>query len=390
MKPTQRRILYAFLLVAVVIAIIGLILIKGPLAPTPVQTARLQKGDLAPAVFGIGTVEARRSYALGFTRAGRLATLEADEGDRVQAEQQLGSLDPVDLPQRIRSASAMVRKTEKLVNAAESALREARARHQQARREMLRYQELARAKQVSQDIAENRASEAMAALQKVHEAEANLEAIKLDNERARADLQALKVQLQELSLVSPAEGIVSARKLEPGSVVSPGVAVLELVDPKSFWVRVRIDQAQSGAIRLDQQADIELRHLPGEPLAGRVRRVEMNADSLTEERIVDVGFERIPDNLSLGMLAHVTIRLPGIEQADWLPAAAIVYRQGKPGVWRIEGDKVHFTPLHIGIHTLDGKVQVLEGLSPQDEVALYPKKPLEEETRIHVDQRNAS
>ncbi|HHH46915.1 MAG TPA: efflux transporter periplasmic adaptor subunit, partial [Thiotrichales bacterium] len=207
MKPTQRRILYAFLLIVVVIAIIGLILIKGPLAPTPVQTARLQKGDLAPAVFGIGTVEARRSYALGFTRAGRLATLEADEGDRVQAEQQLGSLDPVDLPQRIRSAAAMVRKTEKLVNAAESALREARARHQQARREMLRYQELARAKQVSQDVAENRASEAMAALQKVHEAEANLEAIKLDNERARADLQALKVQLQELSLVSPAEGI---------------------------------------------------------------------------------------------------------------------------------------------------------------------------------------
>ncbi len=116
----------------------------------------------------------------------------------------------------------------------------------------------------------------------------------------------------------------------------------------------------------------------------------MNADSLTEERIVDVGFDRIPDNLSLGMLAHVTIRLPGVEQADWLPAAAIVYRQGKPGVWRIEGDKVHFAPLRIGIRTLDGKVQVLEGLSPQDEVALYPKKPLEEETRIRVDQRNAS
>ncbi len=90
------------------------------------------------------------------------------------------------------------------------------------------------------------------------------------------------------------------------------------------------------------------------------------------------------------MLAHVTIRLPGIEQADWLPAAAIVFRQGKPGVWRIEDDRVHYVPLRIGIRTLDGKVQVIEGLSPQDEVALYPKKPLEEDSRIRVEQHDAS
>ena len=45
--------------------------LSGPLAPIRVTTYRLTEGSLSPAIFGIGTVEARRSYLIGPTAAGR-------------------------------------------------------------------------------------------------------------------------------------------------------------------------------------------------------------------------------------------------------------------------------------------------------------------------------
>ena len=382
MKLLKPRVLYSLLLIVAVIGVIALIMIKGPLAPITVNTTRLQTGDLKPAVFGVGTVQARRSYNIGFTRAGRLLSLMVDQGDRVERGQLLGKMDPVDLPQRIRSADLLLQKTEHLVLASEAAVREARERAEQAQREMLRYQKLAKQKQVSQELADTRASDARAAEDKVAEAEATLDAVRHDFERMQEDIKALNVQLNELSLLSPASGVISARNLEPGSVVGAGVAVLNLIEPQSLWVQVRIDQAASGAIQKGQTVAIELRHQAGRIFSGRVDRIEMVADSLTEERLIDVAFDDIPQDISIGMLANATIALPSVKQAQWLPAAAVAYQQGKPGVWRIEQDKVVFAPVKTGVKTLDGKVQITDGLSAQDEIVLYAAKPLQAGSKV--------
>jgi HlyD family secretion protein len=56
---------------------------------------------LTPAVFGIGTVQARRSWIVGPTTAGRVLSVRADVGDAVKAGQLLADMDPVDLDQRL-------------------------------------------------------------------------------------------------------------------------------------------------------------------------------------------------------------------------------------------------------------------------------------------------
>ena len=382
MKRLQRRVLYSLLLIAVLVGIIVLIVIKGPLAPIPVNTTQRLNGDLLPAVFGIGTVQARRSYNIGFTRAGRLLSLAVDQGDRVERGQVLGKMDPVDLPERIRSAELLLQKTEHLVLASEAAVSEARERAGQAQKEMIRYKKLAAQKQVSQELADTRASDARAAADKLSEAEANLDAARHDYERMQEDIKALNVQLAELSLISPASGIISARNLEPGSVVGAGIAVLNLIEPQSLWVQARIDQAASGAIETGQRVDIELRHQAGKIFGGKVVRMEMTADSLTEERLIDINFDEIPHNISIGMLANATIFLPPLKQVDWLPAAAIVYQQGQSGVWRIDDGKAVFVAVKTGVKTLDGKVQIVSGVSAQDEIVVYAAKPLRQGSRV--------
>ncbi len=384
MKSPNRRLITALLITLLVAGIIALIALKGPLAPVAVEVTRLQTGELRPAVFGIGTVEARRAYAIGPTRAGRLLKLRVDHGDKVSQGELLGRMDPVDLRERMNSARLVIEKTEHLVEAAQAEVDEAKTLARQARREQARYHKLTEQHQVSQEAADKKVADARAAQDRVGMAIAQLAGVRHDYQRAKADLQALQAQLDELNLLSPANGLIIAREVEPGSVVVAGTPILRMIDPATLWVRARIDQAKSGEIHTGQAADITLRSQPDRVLKGHVARLELIADSLTEERWVDVGFDTVPEDLSIGMLSNVTIHLPTIPQAEWLPGSALLWRAGKSGVWRVIDARAVFTPVRVGTRTLNGEVRILDGLGRDDSIVAHASKPLSDGDRVNV------
>ena len=86
MKPAAVLLRRAGLagLVLVLLGAFGWVLARtGPLAPIRVTTAQVEEGALAPELFGIGSVEARRSYLIGPTAAGRVLRVVVDVGDTV-------------------------------------------------------------------------------------------------------------------------------------------------------------------------------------------------------------------------------------------------------------------------------------------------------------------
>ena len=102
--PLQGRTLA---LLAVIIPLLVLFIYvglrSGPLAPVAVTVASVESRAITPALFGIGTVEARYTYKIGPTFAGRVKRLEVHVGDQVKAGQVLGEMEPVDLDDRVRS-----------------------------------------------------------------------------------------------------------------------------------------------------------------------------------------------------------------------------------------------------------------------------------------------
>lgn len=384
MNTRTKRFLSSALFLLALAAVIGLILVKGPLAPVKVQTVRVQKGELQPSRFGVGVVEARRSYDIGPNRSGRLQDLRVDHGDRVRKGQVLGEMDPVDLLDRLRGADKAVQKMEQMIKAARARVAEVKARLKLANGDARRYRELSRKKQVSQDRVEAKITEERALRDQYRGAQADLDAAQHDLERAWADRDAIQAQIDDLRLLSPADGLVVARKVEPGSVVMAGSPVLQIIDPMSLWVRTRVDQKGSADLVEGLPAEILLRNFPDHPLPGRVARLELVADSLTEERWVDVAFEQIPEGVAIGSLANVTIRLPAVKDALWIPSAALHRRDGKEGVWVLEGDKARFRAVQVGVRTLDGKVQVSEGLAEGDAVIAYTARPLDEGMKLQA------
>ncbi|MBK1720165.1 efflux RND transporter periplasmic adaptor subunit, partial [Thiocystis violacea] len=294
-KPSRRALSLLAVLIPLLGAFLWLALTSGPLAPVLVTLVSVEEHAIAPALFGVGTVEARYTYRIGPTIAGRVSHVAVQVGERVEAGQRLGEMDPVDLDERLAAQDAALRRAESGVVAARAQVRDAQARRDFASAQVKRYEQLLLARTASEDTAEAKRQEAQIAEAGVALGLANLESAEQDLGRVRAERAALVRQRDTLRLVAPADGLplgglVVSRDAEPGSTVVAGQSVVEVVDPASLWVDVRFDQLGAGALRAGLAARIALRSQPLGALDGQVERVEPRADAITEELLAKVVF----------------------------------------------------------------------------------------------------
>jgi len=370
--PFQKRTLA---LTAVLVPLLALFvyvaLRSGPLAPVSVVLATVENKSLSPALFGIGTIEARYTYKIGPTVAGRIKRLDVHVGDRVKAGQVLGEMDPVDLDEHIRAQDATLKQ-------ADAQLNEAQVRRDYAQTQALRYEQLLQARSTSEEVVATKQHDLLVA-------KAGLTAAREELSRVRAEREALEAQRSNLSLIAPVDGLVVSRDAEPGTTVVAGQAVVELIDPNTLWVNVRFDQIRAQGLAPSLSAQIALRSQAGEQKAGRVLRVEPLADAVTEETLAKVVFDQIPDPLPpVGELVEVTVTLPTLGATPIVPNAAIHNIDGRLGVWQVTHDDLHFTLVSLGIADLEGRVQIQEGLKVGDRIVAYSENTLNEHSRIHI------
>jgi HlyD family secretion protein len=112
--------------------------------------------------------------------------------------------------------------------------------------------------------------------------------------------------------------------------------------------------------------------------------VELQSDSVTEEKQAYIRFDSLPQGLTLGELAEVTVDSGALPPTLLLPNAAIQRRAGSTGVWVLENDAQRFVPVQLGQSSLEGQVQVLQGIKRGDTVVVHSEKEISERTRIQV------
>ncbi len=358
---------------------------SGPLTPVPVTVAMVENQAIMPALFGIGTVEARYTYRIGPTFAGRVKQVSVDVGDKVRAGQLLGEMDPVDLDDRIDALEAALKRAQAQVTVAEAQAGDATARMIYAETQSRRYEQLFQAHAESAEILDAKRQERAVAETGLASARANLDAVRHEQTRVRFERDALVKQRANLRLIAPADGLVVSRQAEPGSTVVAGQPVVEMVDPGSLWIDVRFDQLNASGLQSGLSCHIALRSQGDRVLSGRVMRVEPLADSVTEEILAKVAFDAIPAlSPAIGELAEVTVALPALPSGPSIPNAAIQRIEDQVGVWQIIRGDLNFTPIMLGSADLDGQVQVREGLKAGDHIVVYSAKVLSIRSRIDV------
>lgn len=379
-----RRAGFIAAAVVLVAAFVWVLARSGPLAPVRVVTTTVTRADIAPMLFGIGVIEARRSYLVGPTGAGRVGSVAVDVGEHVKAGQILAEMEPVDLDQRLAATTAAAARAQNAIDTAVAQLADSLARRQIAATNANRYQDLGRQGFVSISVSEGKSQELKSAEAQVSAAESAVASARQDYARLGAERAGAKQQRANLRLLAPVDGVVTARDAEAGSTVVAGQAVLRLISPDSLRIKLRLDQSRSAGLALGLPAEIVLRSRPRQTFPGKVERIEILSDSVTEERLALVSFDALPQGISVGEMSEVTLRLPAIKNSLVLPNAALRQHGGKSGVWLRNANGLNFVAVKTGIAGADGMLQILDGLKQGDVIVTHSERDLNEKTRTQV------
>jgi membrane fusion protein, multidrug efflux system len=195
-----------------------------------------------------------------------------------------------------------------------------------------------------------------------------------DRDKAYAELQANKARvalkkeaLSKTVLASPFDGIAGLRSVSVGDVITPGQALLEVVDVDPIKVDFRVPEKYVGEVQSGQQITISVDAFPDEKFQGEVYAVAPLIDSNGRNLQMRATVPNADHRLLPGMFARVELALKKYENAISVPEEAIVPMGDKQLVYRIKDGKAEMVPVKLGIR-YQAKVQVVEGLEPGDVV----------------------
>jgi HlyD family secretion protein len=116
------------------------------------------------------------------------------------------------------------------------------------------------------------------------QANAKLAAAQADVKNAKAARQEIQSQITDLNIISPIDGVVITRSVEPGAVVTTGKTLLTVINPDEVYLRGFMPEGEIGKIKVGQNAKVFLDSAPEEPLKATIDAIDTEA-SFTPENI---------------------------------------------------------------------------------------------------------
>lgn len=284
-----------------------------------------------------------------------------DEGDKVRAGQVLARFDDSVLRADLASKNATLREVEALATEAEANIRRA--------------EELARTGAISTRDLDARRSAALTTKARVAVAEA-------------ARDQAA-VRLAQTEIRSPTDGTVAKRNARLGAVMSAGgTELFRLIRDDRVELVAEVPEVDLRALAPGQPVQLNVNDPDGKPFVGQVRLVSPIVDPRTRLGEVKIALPASPV-LRPGMFVSGIVEV-GQVSAPTVPEPAIIYRDAKAFVFSIE--KEADTAGHRTVHAreiaaggrADGKVAIIAGLNPDEEVVLSGAGYLREGDKVSV------
>jgi HlyD family secretion protein len=287
------------------------------------QTEAASRGDLTVNVSASGTLAPINEVEVGSELSGIVERVEVDVNDRVRKGQILARLD-------ISKLQDSVAKSEANLNAAEAQVQQAQATVTEARANLARLRQVA---ELSGGKVPSKAEldSADAALQRAVAGEASARASVAQN---RATLKSDRTNLAKASIVSPIDGVVLSRKVEPGQTVAASLSAPVLFklaeDLAKMELQVKVDEADVGKVKEGQPASFSVDAWPGRKYAARITRVNFGAT--TTDQVVSYETTLQVDNHDLSLRPGMTAsaEITAIQLKDVLLIANAALRFSPP------------------------------------------------------------
>ena len=201
---------------------------------------------------------------------------------------------------------------------------------------------------------------------------------------ARARLANAQQALAKARVRAPFTGIVSDRIVSAGDVVSPGTALVTVVDPATMRLEGSVPADQLATIRVGAPVQFTVNGYPGRDFTGEVDRINPTADPATRQVRVYVSLPNTDRRLVSGLFAEGRINSTTVKGLV-APAAALDERGLRPAVTRIKQGKAERVEVTLGLRDPEAEVvEIKAGLTPGDTVLLGAARGISAGTPVRV------
>jgi multidrug efflux system membrane fusion protein len=368
-----RRFRWQFIIPAVLLAAIVAWLIfghKAPAKPTKppavsVSVAKVGVQDIPVSITALGAAQAWRGVVVRTQVNGVLLRVDFTEGTEVSAGQVLAEIDPAPYHAALLQAQGALMRDQALLAAAKV--------------DLARYQTLA-----AQDSIAHQQVDTQAALVKQDEG-----LVLID----QGSVAAAQFNLRNCRIVSPVNGRVGVRLIDPGNVVSTsdttGLVTVNQIEPIAVTFTVPqgdfqgLVQASNGFTK--PMAVEALSQETGQSLGlGQISIADNHVDPATGTVALKAQFANPAKQLWPGQFVNVRLTLQTLSQAVTVPAAAV--NQGPRGAYAYvvgADNKVAVRPLTVAT-TQDGVAVIKSGLKPGETVVIDGQMVLRDKSMIAV------
>jgi len=329
-------------------------------APVPVKIGNPQLKEERETVALSGTISSPEAPSnISFLVSGKVIYVGPREGDFVKKGRMLAAIDPVDYQLPLEMAAAQA-------DAARASFKRAEDEH---RRMKMLYE--------SKSLAPN----------DYLKYQASYKSAEGQYESARASERRYRKQVSDTRLLSPINGFISKRSIEPGETASSGRPVFEIVKLDSVEISVGVPETDIHLVRAGQKASITLPAFPGKSFEGSVRLVNVSADPGTRTFMTRISVSNAEHILRIGMIAEVRIRGDKNVKMLMLPIEAVVRDpQGATMVYLYFPDQMRVYAKRVETGALCGKeIEIRKGLTGDDQVVLAGQQRLRDGVPVSIE-----
>ena len=330
-----------------------------------------------------GIVKARRSTVLSSKVTGTVTAVAVNAGDRVRKGQTLVQIDNRELRAELASANAALDEVAWAAKAADSALIAAKGQRELAATTYQRYEGLFARESVTRQEFDEINTKYKVADAEMARAEENRRAVEAKKNQAEARIEQAQTLLDQTTIKSPYDGVVTDKPVELGMLASPGTPLITVEEGGSYRLDAHVGESEIRFVQQGKSLSVNIDAIPVQ-LTGTVVEIVPAADPQSRTFTVKV---QLPADPALRSGLYGKARFPaGRREVIALPTHAILPRGELQGVFIVGNDDVvRFRLVKTG-KTYGDRFEILAGINPGERVATHGAERLNEGEKVQISQ----
>lgn len=213
--------------------------------------------------------------------------------------------------------------------------------------------------------------------------DAQLDAAKLAYSSAEASYIIAKRQFNDTKIKTPISGVVTARNVDMGSMVQPGMVIANVVDISKLKVKINVAESDAFKLKVGDSVDVTTDVYPGVTFNGKVETISAKADEAHTYPVEIVIVNENNHPLKAGMFARVGFNTLIGKESLVIPRAALVGSVKNPKVFVVENGFAKQRDVVLGV-AAGTDVQVLSGLKENESIVTNGQNNLTDGAKVKV------